>query len=253
MRLSEWRAVAPAKPPVDPKVMAVVEPVLSALGAGRDPHCWVVWGDDVATRWQVLVPTLPGLLLVYVRVNVPGEGPRASAKLARWARVQVGELAVETQAGHRILSFSVEGAILRGVDANADRVAAFALGLIGAVDGRLTDVEAAFGGPPRGRRVAAATRGKAAGTSGGWQGAAAAATKRGPGVPSAGARGGASGTRAGRGGGSGSKPSGAGGNAPSRGQAGTTSGTSTARATASGGSSQRDSTGAGTTRRARSG
>jgi hypothetical protein len=164
MRLSEWRAVAPAKSAVEPKVFAVLEPVLESLGAGRDPHCWVAWGDDVTSRWQVLAPTPAGLLLTFVRVNVPGEGPRASAKLVRWARVQIGELAVETQGGHRILSFSVENTILKGVDADADRVASFALALIGAIDGRVTDFEAAFAGSarPAGRGRAPARRGTAA-------------------------------------------------------------------------------------------
>ena len=163
MRLSEWRAAAPARAAVDPKVLAVVEPVLDALGAGRDPHCWAVWGDDVTARWQLLVPTGPGLLVTFVRVNVPGEGPRASAKLVRWSRVQVGELAIETQGGHRILSFSVENTILKGVDAEADRVAGFALGLIRAIDGRVADVEGAFG-DEGGRSRRGAARGSGTGT-----------------------------------------------------------------------------------------
>jgi hypothetical protein len=158
MRLSEWRAAAPARPAVDAKVIAVVTPVLEALGAGADPHCWVAWGDDVSSRWQVLVPTMSGLVVVFVRVNLAGEGPRASAKLVRWGRVQVGELAIETQSGHRILSFSVENVILKGVDAEADRVASFALGLIGAIDGRLASVDAAFGLPAAKRRAAPAGR-----------------------------------------------------------------------------------------------
>jgi hypothetical protein len=170
MRLSEWRAIAPARPSVDPKVLAVVTPVLESLGAGADPHCWAHWGDDVTSRWQLLVPTMPGLVVVFVRVNVAGEGPRASAKLVRWSRVQVGELAIETQSGHRILSFTVENAILKGVDAEADRVAAFALGLVSAIDGHLVDVEATFGqavGRGRGARSGkAASAGKGAATAG---------------------------------------------------------------------------------------
>jgi hypothetical protein len=152
MRLSEWRAEAPTRAPVEPKVVAVLEPVLAALGAGRDPHGWAAWGDDVTTRWQYLAPTPAGLVLAFVRVNVPGEGPRATAKVVRWSRVQVGELAMETQGGHRLLSFSVEGIILKGADATADRVAGFALVLLGGIDGRVTDFDkalAAVGGAGR--------------------------------------------------------------------------------------------------------
>jgi hypothetical protein len=136
MRLSAWRAAAPHQAAVTPKVAAVVDPVLLAFGAEPDPHCWVAWGDEPATRFAVLVPTDPGLIACFVRVNVPEEGPRASTKLIRWNRVAIGELAVETQAGHRILSFQIEGHVLRGVDVEADQVAAFALRVIAAVDGR---------------------------------------------------------------------------------------------------------------------
>ena len=48
----------------------------------------------------------------------------------------IGELSVETQAGHRMLSFQLESQVLRGVDAEADRAAAFALRVIAAIDGR---------------------------------------------------------------------------------------------------------------------
>lgn len=136
MRLSAWRAAAPNSAAVTAKVAAVVDPVLLAFGAGDDPHCWVAWGDEPGTRFMILVPTDPGLITCFVRVNVPMEGPRASAKLIRWNRVAIGELAVETQAGHRILSFQVEGNVLRGVDVEADQVAAFALRVIAAIDGR---------------------------------------------------------------------------------------------------------------------
>jgi hypothetical protein len=152
MRLSEWRAEAPTRAPVESKVVAVLEAVLAALGAGRDPHGWAAWGDDVTARWQYLAPTPAGLVLAFVRVNVPGEGPRASAKVVRWSRVQVGELAMETQGSHRLLSFSVEGIILKGADAAADRIAAFALVLLAAIDGRVSDFDkalAAVGGAGR--------------------------------------------------------------------------------------------------------
>jgi hypothetical protein len=122
VRLSAWRAAAPNPAAVTAKVAAVVDPVLVAFGAEEDPHCWVAWGDEPGTRFTILVPTDPGLITCFVRVNVPMEGPRASAKLIRWNRVAIGELGVETQAGHRILSFQVEQNVLRGVDGEADLV-----------------------------------------------------------------------------------------------------------------------------------
>jgi hypothetical protein len=136
MRLSEWRASAPARDAVGPKVAAVVDPVLKTLGAEPDPHCWIAWGEEPANRFSVFVPTEPGLIACFVRVNVSGEGPRATSKLVRWNRVSIGELGVETQAGHRMLSFQLESQVLRGVDVEADRAAAFALRVIAAIDGR---------------------------------------------------------------------------------------------------------------------
>jgi hypothetical protein len=118
------------------KVLAIVEPVLAAMGAEPDPQCWVAWGDDPSIRYGILVPIHAGLVVCVVRVNVPGEGPRTTAKLVRWSRVQLGELAVETQAGHRIMTFQVEQYVLRGVDQQADVVGSFALALFAAVDGR---------------------------------------------------------------------------------------------------------------------
>lgn len=136
MRLSDWRAESPAKGAADPKVNAVVDPVLQALGADADAEAWIVWGEEPATRYTILAVTPAGLIACYVRVNVPGEGPRASAKLIRWSRVQVGELAVETQAKHRLLSFQVEGQVLKGADAAADRISNFAILLFASIDGR---------------------------------------------------------------------------------------------------------------------
>jgi hypothetical protein len=136
MRLSEWRAAAPHRDASTSKVAAVVDPVLAAFGAGPDPHCWVEWGDEPAVRFAILVPTDPGLVHSFVRVNVPGDGPRATTKLVRWNRVSIGELSVETTGGHRLLSFQVEGQVLKGIDDQADRVAAFALRVIAAMDGR---------------------------------------------------------------------------------------------------------------------
>jgi hypothetical protein len=136
MRLSEWRAAAPSKEAVAPKVTAVVDPVIAAFGVGDDPDGWIAWGEEPGQRYTILVPTVAGLVTCYVRVNVPGEGPRAAAKLLRWNRVQLGELAIETQGAHRLLSFQVEQLVLRGADAEADRVAAFAIDMFDAVDGR---------------------------------------------------------------------------------------------------------------------
>ena len=136
MRLSAWRAAAPRNEAATAKVAAVVDPILAAFGAEPDPHCWVVWGDEPAVRFVVLVPTDAGLIHCFVRVNVPQEGPRATTKLVRWNRVQIGELGLETQAGHRLVSFQVEQQVLRGVDDEADRVAGFALRVIAAIDGR---------------------------------------------------------------------------------------------------------------------
>ena len=155
MRLSEWRASAPARDAAGPKVAAVVDPVLKTLGAEPDPHCWVHWGEEPANRFTLFVPTEPGLIACFVRTNVAGEGPRATTKLVRWNRVSIGELGVETQAGHRMLSFQLESQVIRGVDVEADRAAAFALRVIAAIDGRpLPPVEES------------GARGKAAGRSG---------------------------------------------------------------------------------------
>ena len=46
MRWSAWRAKAPFKDSVVPKVLSVVDDALAGLGADPDPECWVVWGDD---------------------------------------------------------------------------------------------------------------------------------------------------------------------------------------------------------------
>ena len=136
MRLSEWRAGAPNREALSGKVLEVVVPVLESLGAEEDPHCWVAWGDDPGIRYLILAPTAAGLVTCSVRLALPGEGPRASGKVIRWHRVQVGELAVESTGGHRLVSFQVETQVLRGADAAADRIAAFGLALLAAIDGR---------------------------------------------------------------------------------------------------------------------
>jgi hypothetical protein len=136
MRLSEWMSAAPHKDSFAPKVVAVVDPMLTMLGCEPDPSCWIAWGDDPGTRYVIFAPSDAGLVQVNVRVNVPGEGPRAAGKLIRWNRVQIGDLAVEMQGGHRIMSFQLEGQILRGTDAVADDIAAFVLDALAATDGR---------------------------------------------------------------------------------------------------------------------
>lgn len=163
MRLSEWRAAAPGREAATARVGAVVDPVLLALGTEADPHCWIAWGDDPSMRYTILVPTAAGLVSCYVRVNQPGEGPRATAKLIRWNRLQLGELAVETQADHRLVTFQVEQQVLKGADVHADRVAAFALELFAAIDGRPMPVrrEAPLGRRAAASRAAAARPGSA--------------------------------------------------------------------------------------------
>ncbi len=136
MRLSGWRARAPSRDSVAPKVFEVVEAALSALGAEPDPECWIAWGDDPATRYLVLSPTPAGLIQVNVRVNAPGEGPRAGGKVIRWNRVQLGELGVELVGGHRLVTFQIDAIVLNGSDDVADDISAFAQVLMAAVDGR---------------------------------------------------------------------------------------------------------------------
>src|SRR5688500_11680033 len=136
MRLSDWRTRAPHKDAMTPRVLAVIEPVLASLGAEADPSAWVMWGEDPGVRYVMLVPTDAGLVQVLVRVSVPGEGPRASAKVIRWNRLQVGELGLEMVSGHRVLGFQVESHMLRGSDDEGDAIASFALELFARIDGR---------------------------------------------------------------------------------------------------------------------
>ena len=138
-----------------PKVVAIIEPVLAALGTEADPPCWIAWGDDPGMRYMMLVPTVVGLVELHVRVNVPQEGPRVSGKLVRWNRVQVGELAIEMASGHRLLTFQVESQVLKGADDDADTIAAFALELFAAIDSRVLEVRAPA-------RRSTTTRGQAA-------------------------------------------------------------------------------------------
>src|SRR5262245_52210531 len=136
MRLSEWRKAAPHRDAGSAKLAALVDPILRSLGADDDPPCWIVWGEEPGTRHTILVPTAAGLISCFVRVNVAGEGPRVSTKLVRWSRVQTSELTIETSGPHRLLSFQIEGHVLGGADDVADRMAAFALEVFAAMDGR---------------------------------------------------------------------------------------------------------------------
>jgi hypothetical protein len=156
MRWSGWRAKAPFKDSISPKVLAVVDAALAGLGADPDPDCWVIWGDDPRIRYMLLVPTPSGLVLVTVRVAVPGEGPRAGGKVVRWSRVQLGELAVEIQGGHRLVTFQAETHVLNGADAAADAIASFAQTLFAAVDGRPAPI------PTKATKAAPAKAGKPA-------------------------------------------------------------------------------------------
>jgi hypothetical protein len=136
MRLSEWQAQSAHRDSITDKVLVPARDALVLLGADADPECWVVWGDDPAVRWTILAPAAAGLVQINVRVNVPGEGPRSAGKLIRWHRVQVGELSVEVQGGHRVLTFQVESNLMHGADAEADLAAEFIESLFAAMDGR---------------------------------------------------------------------------------------------------------------------
>ena len=136
MRLSDWRARAPVKDAVAVRVIDIVTTGLTTLGAEVDPDCWIVWGDDPAVRYLVLAPIPAGLIQLNVRVKGAGDGPRASGKVIRWHRVQVGELGIELQGGHRLATFQIEAQVLTGSDEVADRIAAFAQALYASVDGR---------------------------------------------------------------------------------------------------------------------
>ena len=95
---------------------------------------WLAWGDDPAIRWLFLTPTPAGLVTCSVRVNVTGEGPRASAKAARWPRVQVGELSVDSAAGGlQVASFQIENLVLRE-RRRARAITAFAIAVFRSID-----------------------------------------------------------------------------------------------------------------------
>jgi hypothetical protein len=136
MRLSGWRAKAPGRDGINPKVLETVGSILEALGAEADPHCWVTWGDETGSRWTLMAPSSAGLAVVNVRAGGPQEGARAGGRLVRWSKVQLGELAAEAERGHRLVMFQIEGQPIRGTDDNADDVAAFAGLALAGLEGR---------------------------------------------------------------------------------------------------------------------
>jgi hypothetical protein len=137
MRLSEWRKAAPTQGAMSDQVLAVVSPVLADLGAERNPECWVAWGEDPDVRYSILAPTPAGLISLAVRFGSPEDGPRVIAKLIRWSKLSVSELGVEAGGGHRVVAVQVETLVLKGMDAEADRICDFVRLLIAGVDDRL--------------------------------------------------------------------------------------------------------------------
>ncbi len=136
MRLSDWRAGAPDRESLGSRVAPALEAVLSTLGAEPNPHVWISWGEDPRFRYTVFVITPGGLGVCVVRPGQAAEGPRIGAKLVRWGRVQLGELDVETQQAHRLLTVQLEGHVLKGVDAGADGIARFVQAVMAGIDGR---------------------------------------------------------------------------------------------------------------------
>jgi hypothetical protein len=136
MRLSGWRSKAPGRDGINQKVLDTVGPILVSLGAEVDPHCWVTWGDETGGRWTAFAPCLAGLAVVNVRAGGPQEGLRVGGRLVRWSKVQLGELAAESERGHRLVMFQIEGQPIRGTDDKADDVARFAGLALAGLEGR---------------------------------------------------------------------------------------------------------------------
>jgi hypothetical protein len=168
MLLSEWSSVAPSSGCMNQAVLDALGPVLSDMGAGGDPECWVAWGEDPDYRYSVLAPTVAGLVMVAVRLN-PGSdaGPRAAAKLVRWPKIQIGEFSIEAADGHRVVAVQVEGLVLKGTDEAASSICEFVRGLIASSDGRATAgpmvVQAA---PAAARATRSGARGRVAAPAG---------------------------------------------------------------------------------------
>lgn len=160
MRLSAWQTRSSHRESMATKVMATAIDALVLLGSDRDPECWVAWGDDPGARYTILALTPAGLAVVNVRVNVPGEGPRAAGKIVRWHRVSAGELSVEIHGGHRLMTFQLESQILHGSDEEADEVAQFVRAVFAAIDGRPTQPAGAIAlpGPVAGQSSEPAAR-----------------------------------------------------------------------------------------------
>ncbi len=104
MRLSGWRARAPHKDSTAPRVLVGRRGrAPDARRRRRTPNAGSPGATIPAVRYLIFAPTPGGLVQLNVRVNVQGEGPRASGKVVRWNRVQLGELGVEIQGGHRLV------------------------------------------------------------------------------------------------------------------------------------------------------
>ncbi len=138
MHLSDWQQTAQGQKVMTAKVAGAYEPALRGVGATLDPVAYVLWGDDPAVRYMIFAATDAGLAVCHVRVNVPQEGPRATARLIRWQRVAIGDLSVEAHHGHRYVSSQVEGTVLRGVDDEADQITQWIAHLFARIDGRAT-------------------------------------------------------------------------------------------------------------------
>ncbi|MFI5254702.1 MAG: hypothetical protein ACHQ15_04525 [Candidatus Limnocylindrales bacterium] len=136
MRLSDWQATLRGQKLMTGKVATTFVSALELFGAGLDSDAWVAWGDDPEVHYSLLVIGDAGLIVVVVRVNVPLEGPRASAKVVRWGRVAIGELSVDVTRGHRQATAQVDNYILTGVDEDADRIGAFIGHVLMRIDGR---------------------------------------------------------------------------------------------------------------------
>lgn len=140
MRLSDWQASPRGQKVMTDKVASAYDPALAVIGAEPDPVAHIVWGEEPDRRYLILAATDAGLVIVNVRVNVPQEGPRASAKLVRWSRVQVGEVSVEAHHGRRHVTSQIESVVLQGTDEEADEIGAFVAHVLGRIDGRVVSL-----------------------------------------------------------------------------------------------------------------
>lgn len=147
MRLSAWAAIAPDPGALSVEVRSVIGPVLAAIGGDADPHSLPLWGQDAGERYTLFSLSPTGLVVSAVRVDVPGEGPRVAARLVRWSRLQLGELAIETTRGHRVLTVTIESQVLRAADDEADRIAWFVRAIQASELGRSLPAGAGAAGP----------------------------------------------------------------------------------------------------------